>query len=162
MGCNSICMNLHKTCFTSSLKFWIICITTVLSIQMLVQHFSGGYGFFTCWSVWDVMQHLWNMNPLITGVQPGAKPGMSEQLHSCRKGGWMQAFWSRLSVTGSSLLISPAPESHSNFVCQKPFSRLAYREQGLWFLFELDFSDIAHLCSSFQIACSFLNYAMLW
>lgn len=119
MGCNSICMNLHKTCFTSSLKFWIICITTVLSIQMLVQHFSGGYGFFTCWSVWDVMQHLWNMNPLITGVQPGAKPGMSEQLHSCRKGGWMQAFWSRLSVTGSSLLISPAPGISQQFCVSK-------------------------------------------
>lgn len=32
-------------CFTSSLKFCIICITTVLPIQMLVQHFSGGYSF---------------------------------------------------------------------------------------------------------------------
>lgn len=112
-GLNSICMNLRKTClhkvlcFTYSLKFWIICITTVLSIQMLVQHFSGGYSFFTCWSVWDMMRHLWNMNPLITGEQPGAKPGMSEQLHSCRRGEGMQAFWSRLSVTGSFLLINP-------------------------------------------------------
>lgn len=51
MAHNSICMNQHKAvcrrcfCFTSSLEFWTICITTVLPIQILVQHFSGGYSF---------------------------------------------------------------------------------------------------------------------
>lgn len=109
-----------------------VCVTTVLSIQMLVQHFSGGYSIFTCWSVWDMM---WNMNPLISGEQPGAKPCMSEQqLHSFRRREEMQGFWSRLSVADSFLLINPALGISQQFcVSETRFLGMSAEGKGCFF-----------------------------
>lgn len=151
-------------CFTSSLKFWIPCITTVLSVQMLVQHFSGGYSCFTCWSVWDMMRHLWNMNPLITGEQPGAKPCMSAQLHSWRRGEGMQVFWSRLSVTDSFLLINPAFGISQQFCVPGTlfWACLQWARAVFFVRTWLQWCSTAFLCSCFQITCSLLNYAMYW
>lgn len=162
-------MNLHKTClqkvflFHSSLRFWIICLTTVLSIQMLVQHFSGGYSIFACRSVWAMLWPLWNMNPLINGEQPGAKPCMSEQqLHSCRRGEELQGFWSRLSVADSFLLINPAPGTSQQFCVRIPFLGLSTEGKGCVFIRTwLWWCSTACLCSCFQITSSFLSYAMI-
>ena len=68
-------MNLHKTwlqklllfcLFTQKSPFWFMCITTILSILNAGSTVQLWLQFFPCWSVCDMMQHLWNVHPLIT------------------------------------------------------------------------------------------------